>query len=108
MTKNYEDMSSWETEDLKFVIEIEAPGFDMSTDEYEVYLKKGSSSVLVPKSSIVRSDDKYMLCIEKEIKEELGPGNIYLLVYANVPDADFGKGYRKEVYKGLLTIVNKE
>lgn len=101
-------MSSWETEDLKFVIEIEAPGFDMSTDEYEVYLKKGSNSVSVPKSAIVQSDDKYVLCIENDMMRELGTGNIYLLIYANVPDSDFGKGYRKEVYKGLLTIVNKE
>ena len=105
---NCEEMSSWDSEDLKFLIEIESTGFDMSTDEYEVCLKKGPKVVTVPKSAIVETSDGYMLCIDRELKKELGTGSIYLLVYANVPDTDFEKGYRKEVFKGLLSIVNNE
>lgn len=99
-------MNSWESEDLKFIIEITSPGFDMSSDEYEVYLKNGTKSQKVPESSIRHTDQGYVLCIDDELKKMFGTGTIYLVVYAKVIDVDFDKGYRREIYKGKLSVVN--
>ena len=100
-------MSDWSGQDLKYLINIESEGFDISRDEYRLILKRGTKTAELSKEHVVLRDDKIYLCIEKEIVKPLGTGDLYLIVYADVPDADFLDGIRTEVCRiKLATIIN--
>lgn len=86
----------------KYRIEIESPGFDMARDNFKVTLKRGTvtkefrKSDLIEKEEIVAGEKKHQfyLCFDTE---ELGPGDIIVIVEAHIPDKDFTGGIRKEV-----------
>ena len=85
--------------ELKFVLTIEAEGFDMNRDEFDV--------------TIIGSDGKEYQCTEDDVKNVDGVwyllldtnnfanGLLRMVVSAYVPDSIFPDGTRKEV-----TIVN--
>ena len=86
--------------DLKFAITIQCEGFDMLQDNFRIELKNGKRKLVIEKKDIVYDDDEdtWYLCF---CSSDLGPGNITMVVYAEVPDVDFA-GERTEVYKCTL------
>ena len=83
--------------DLKFAIDIKCEGFDMKEDNFRVELVNGDKKMTIEKKDIVYDDeeDTWYLCFSTK---ELGAGNYVMVVYAEVPDIDFG-GTRTEVQK---------
>lgn len=81
--------------DLKYIVDIKAAGFDMDINEWSVGVKCGSKIVhIYTKDECIRDDNgKWFVCIEKEV---LKKGDLYLIGYAEVPDSDFPDGYRSE------------
>lgn len=88
--------------DLKFIIEIESPGFDMARDDFEVLLEGGEGSVLLRKEDMVQDDSNWYICFSTK---DLGTGLIRATVTAHVPDDDFEDGIRDEVDKYVIADI---
>lgn len=96
----------WVGTELKFAIDIQAGGFSMENDDFKVVLRRGQTEVTFEKGDLVKdeSDGKYYLCFDTST---FGTGDIYIIIYAYVPDTDFADGIRTEIYKQLLCTVKK-
>lgn len=99
--------------ELKYLLEIEASGFDMDTDYFEVLLKRGSKQLVFHREdlavetyieivdNISVEKHHYYVCFDSEY---FGAGLITVVVTAHVPDSDFDDGIRKIVDK--FNLVN--
>lgn len=90
--------------DLKFLLTIEAPGFNQDEDDYEIRLESDDAQVVIPKSEIVDGEDGHYLCVDST---RLGTGLVRMIVMAKVSDSDFKKGYRREVLVRDLCYIKK-
>lgn len=90
--------------DLKFLLKIEAPGFNMADDEYEVRLESEGRTLTIQKSDMVEGEDGFFLLVDTT---ELGDGLVKMIVTAKVIDDDFPKGYRREVVVQDLCYIRK-
>lgn len=62
--------------------------------QVEVYTNQGPNKVVVDKKEAFRIDnDNYIVCIDTL---ELGYGEMMLTLWADIPDADFPSGIRRE------------
>ena len=89
--------------DLKYKVELEAPGFNIDNDEYGFELHCGAKAVPVPQERVIDRDGEIFVCITVEMLERLGSGELYLVGFVKVPDLDFNNDYRREVCKEFLT-----
>ena len=87
---------------LKYVLEIEASGFSMDTDNFCVDLIRGPKVIHLEKGELEYDDENWYVCFDTN---ELGPGIITAKVTAYVPDTDFADGIRTEVQKITLEPV---
>lgn len=100
--------NAFQFSDLKFLITINSEGFDIDRDDYTIVLKRGSNhEVVIDKSAIVVDDGNHYLCVQKEQLADLGTGDVYIVVYAEVPDSDFEDNMRSEVDKKLLCHIER-
>ena len=90
--------------ELKFLVEIEASGFSMETDDFTVTIKRGTKQRVFAKNELVHLDEYYYVCFDTA---EFGSGMIQAIVTAYVPDADFPDGLRTEVFAMDLLKVNR-
>lgn len=88
--------------ELKYVVRIEAEGFDMWEHEFEVDIVRGPKKLHFAKDDMVISDEEFYVCFDTR---ELGPGRVYAYITAHVPDSDFQDGIRDEVQKIELLIL---
>ena len=107
------DSAFWGTE-VKFLVEITSPGFDMERDEFEVALTRGSTQRVFHKSDMIEetytvTEDNvevekknYYLCFDSS---SFGNGIITATIVAHVPDSDFADGIRDEVEEIELMLV---
>lgn len=95
--------------EVKYLIEIEAAGFDMATDDFTVTIRWGNKEKTFEKSELIEETDEqmnkhYYVCFDTA---DFGPGNLTCIVRAYVPDTDFPDGYRTEVDKfNFITVDN--
>lgn len=89
----------YEGSDLKFAIDIQCEGFSMDENDFTVDLVNGKKRISLSKEDLVQDSDGWYLCFNSG---ELGAGDIYVIVYAHVPDDDFADGERTEIYRQLL------
>lgn len=106
--------NAFNTSDRKYLLEINAIGFSMDTDNFDVVLKRGSKSLIFHKEDLVVETytvvennitidrNHYYVCFATDY---FGPGDITVVITAYVPDTDFESGYRREVDKFTLTNV---
>ena len=106
--------SAFSTSDRKYLLEINAVGFSMDTDNFDVVLKRGSKSLILHKSDLVVEPytvvennitiekNHYYVCFATDY---FGPGDVTVVVTAYVPDTDFESGFRREVDKFNLVNV---
>lgn len=100
--------NAFQFSDLKFLITINSEGFDIDRDDYTIALKRGSKDgVIIDKSAIIVDGSNHYLCVTKEQLADLGIGDIYMVVYAEVPDSDFEDNMRSEVAKQLLVHIER-
>lgn len=93
----------------KYRIEIESPGFNMETDDFELELKCGiisqtfRKSDLIDKVEVVSGKEKHQfyLCFDTLT---FGAGDVVVIVKAYVPDEDFPGGIRLE--KDRFRLIN--
>ena len=91
--------------DLKFLVELEAPGFDMDDDRFTVTLKGRKTEKVYEKADLVTDGEgKWYCCFESD---DFGPGLIQVVLTAYVPDDDFEDGIRTEILKYNLINVLK-
>lgn len=91
--------------ELKFKIEIEAKGFSMETDDFNVVIKRRNQVKAYNKEDLVTDGEGgYYVCFDTA---EFGVGTISAVVTAYVPDTDFPDGLRTEVYAMDLVNINK-
>lgn len=100
------DDSAFEGTERKFLVEINSPGFNMETDEFEVALTRGSTQRVFHKSDMVVENytviedgqevekKNFYLCFDTR---DFGNGVIAATIVAHVPDGDFDDGIRDEV-----------
>lgn len=101
---NSEDRA-WDGEDLKFKITLEANGFSMENDNYRLMLKRGSKKLEVEDYEIVKDGEDYFLCLKADRLQQIGIGEVFLVAYADVPDAHFQDGIRTEIDRQKLYSV---
>lgn len=99
---------------LKYVIDLQASGFDMDRDDFKLTLRKGQKELTFRKEDLVThpytvvqnnitiEKHHYYVCFDSKY---FGPGNITAIVTAYVPDEDFEGGIRDIVLKFFLTNV---
>lgn len=80
--------------DLKFRVNISAPGFDQSRDEYYIDVYCGEKHKRYSNSDVKEGTDGYYLPIETE---GLDPGQLKFVITAFVPDEDFNDGTRRQI-----------
>lgn len=88
--------------EVKYLVQIEASGFDMTTDDFEITIKRGKIEHVFTKSDLVDESyteegevkHNYYLCFDTA---EFGKGTLTCIVRAYVPDTDFPDGLRTEV-----------
>lgn len=94
----------------KYLIDIQADGFDMDRDNFEVELKRGEVSKTFTKEDL--PTEEYV--VEGEVKNhyyvcfdtvDFGAGIVKVKVSMWIPDIDFPNGLRKIVDKFDLLIV---
>ena len=90
--------------ELKILVELEAPGFDMEDDDFTVTLKGRKLEKVFQKQDLVTDGEGHWYCCFDT--EEFGAGAIQIIVTALVPDDDFEDGTRKEIQKfNLLNVL---
>lgn len=106
--------NAFNTSDLKYLLEINAVGFSMDTDDFDVVLKRGSKTLIFNKADLVVEPytvvennitiekNHYYVCFPSDY---FGPGDVTVVITARVPDTDFEAGYRREVDKFNLVNV---
>jgi len=92
--------------DLKVLIEMEAPGFSMEDDDWEVLLKSGGKTLKTfPKDECIEDEEgKFYICVRAT---DLKTGTIDIVFHALVPDEDWDDGIRNEVDKKVLAQIIK-
>lgn len=88
--------------ELKYLVNIQSPGFSMDDDNFEIVVKRGVVSRVFKKEDLSHRDDSYYLCFDSE---EFGVGDAVAVAKAFVPDEDFADGFRTEVYKVQLVRI---
>lgn len=91
--------------ELKFKIEIEAEGFSMTDDDFNIVIQRRNVKKVFNKEDLVNDGEGgYYVCFDSA---EFGPGMVSAVVTAYVPDSDFEDGLRTEVYAMDLVNINK-
>ena len=85
--------------EVKFLIELECEGFDITRDDFNVEVVRGSTSQVLQKADMPHDDDGYYLCFDTA---DFGTGVINAIITAYVPDTDFADGFRTEKVKDEL------
>lgn len=96
--------------EVKYLVNIEADGFVMDRDDFEITLRRGTKERTFAKSELVREESveegqtvvRFYLCFDTQ---EFGAGTLTCIVRAYVPDSDFPDGLRTEVTKFALMNV---
>lgn len=88
---------------LKYLVDISAAGFDITTDPFSITLERGSIRRVFNKSDLMRGENQeYYLCFDTE---DFGPGVVKATIIVKVPDSHFLDGYREEVQKFELVNI---
>lgn len=94
--------------EVKFIVEVNSPGFDMVRDDFEIDLKRGSTTKHFAKSDLIVETTtdtingeevettNFYLCFDTR---DFGKGIMTAIITAHVPDTDFPDGIRDEVDK---------
>lgn len=91
--------------ELKFKIDIEAEGFSMDTDDFNVVICRRNVKQVFNKQDLINDGEgNYYVCFDTA---DFGTGTISAIVTAYVPDTDFPDGLRTEVVAMDLVTVNK-
>jgi hypothetical protein len=91
--------------DLKILVELTAPGFDMDTDHWTIGIKSRNKIVkYITKEEAVRKEDGWFVTVRAA---DLKPGTIEVVGFAEIPDEDFDDNIRNEVGKEYLLEYNK-
>lgn len=98
--------------EVKYLVEIQADGFDMARDDFNITLKLGSKSKTFEKSDLV--DDIEMVDGQQKHtfylvfdSAEFGAGTLVAIIRAYVPDTDYPDNIRTEVDRFDLMVIKK-
>jgi hypothetical protein len=80
--------------DLKFKIDISAPGFSQERDNYDIDFYCGDTLLRFDQDDVIQSGDCFYLPIATS---SLASGKMKMVITAYVPDTDFDDNVRKEV-----------
>lgn len=82
--------------DLKYRLAIEAEGFSMVSDYFNVVITNGVNSIKITKDDCATDGQgNYYIMFNSS---DLGPGVVKAIITAYVPDNDFPDSFREEVF----------
>lgn len=92
---------SFDGQDVKYLVRLETPGFDMAADDFNIVVRRGSKSRTFQKADLVDEvtvvegveTHNYYLCFNTGY---FGPGELTCIVTAYANDTDFPGGIRTE------------
>lgn len=103
-------MARYKGEEIKFAINIEAPGFNMDTDDFDIEVKSGNTSVKGYKDSSKSQDTAVRVFKETKNEQEedngwyaivntatLAIGQMRVISTAYIVDANADDGIRKSI-----------
>lgn len=94
------DELTYEGTDLKILVTLTATGFDMDEDDWRIGIKCRNKVVkVITKEEAIRKEDGWFITVSAE---DLKPGTIEIVGYADIPDDDFESEIRREVAKESL------
>lgn len=86
--------------EVKLLVNIEADGFSMDEDDFNIVLKRGNRELVFQKADLYHDGEDYIIRFDST---DLGSGYVDAIVTAYVPDPAFeiegNDGYRTEVQK---------
>ena len=102
---------AFDGQDVKYLVQIETPGFDMAADDFNLVIRRGDKEKTFQKADLV--DDvtivegveqhTYYLCFNTGY---FGPGELTCIVTAYANDTDFEGGIRTEIEKFTFQTVD--
>ena len=95
----------WGTE-VKYLLALTAPGFDMNTDNFCVDVSCSGKNIHFRKQDLVYDvgEDKWYLCFDTKYFRS---GEIVATVTAYITDGDFSDGIRDEVVRVKIGQLKK-
>lgn len=101
---NVANTNTWNGTGLKFAVTMTCEGFDMDEDDWNIKVRRGTKEIIFTRENSIQDENgQWYICVDTTL---LGPGIIYIIFEALVPDTDFNGGVRKEIQKYEL-IYNK-
>ena len=88
--------------EVKFAFKIEADGFSMDDDDFNVVVKGSTGSVTLEKDDCFDDGEGHWYFAFDS--SDVGPGQPVATVTAYVPDTDYPDGLRTEAYKMKLPV----
>lgn len=96
---------TYEGTDLKILVTLTATGFDMDDDDWRIGIKCRNKIVkIISKEEAIRKEDGWFITVKAE---DLKPGTLEIVGYADIPDDDFESEIRREVGKEHLLEYEK-
>ena len=92
--------------ELKYAVEITAPGFSIEEDNFKIVLQCGKTQVELTRPDVIISEDGVRYIAIDTTWFPKG-GTLYAITYAYVPDNDFPDGFRTEIDLQKLTTLKK-
>lgn len=96
------DCVAWLGGALKYAVNMSCPGFDMDDDDWRITVVRRDKSVVFTKENSITDGEQWFICFDSS---KIGPGTVYIIFEAFVPDDDFPDGIRKEVVRHELITI---
>ena len=101
---------AWAGSGLKWAVNMTCEGFSMDEDDWTITVTRGNKSIVFTPDNAIHEvtetggdeTSQWYICIDSS---ELGPGEMYIIFDAFVPDEDFDSGIRHEIQKYRLITV---
>lgn len=101
---------SFEGQDVKYLVQIDTPGFDMATDDFFIRVRHGQKEKTFQKADLIDevsivdgvTQHNYYLAFNTGY---FGPGELTCIITAYAPDTDFEDGIRTEIDKFTFSNV---
>lgn len=91
---------AWAGSGLKWAVTMTCEGFSMDEDDWTITVTRGNKSIVfTPDNAVQDEDGQWYICLDSSA---LGPGEMYIIFDASVPDEDFEDGIRHEIQKYKL------
>ena len=89
--------------ELKFIVNLQSPGFDMDEDDYSFVVSCGKVEKTIAKQDVILDGEgNHIITIDTT---DFKKGDVFITAIAEVPDDAFPDGKRTEIDKRKLITI---